>query len=218
VHDRGAAELHPRLERDIRFDLHRDVDPGRGRVDHGDAGDHPARDQAAIELGSENGELRAVIHSLDRHRVVAADGSHRAAFGTSDRQHIGEVDLALGVVPPDPVEGRTEHLGVEDVHRGVDLGDRALLLGRVALLHHGEDVTGAGLADDPPVAARVRDLGGEDRDSVPVRAMGVEKLGKGRAVEQRDVSREYYDRPVEVRVARGTDSCQVGVSRGIEDA
>ncbi len=56
----------------------------------------------------------------------------RCAVGAEDRQRVGQVDLALGVVGRDPAQGVDHRAAGEGVDAGVDLLDRELLVGGVA--------------------------------------------------------------------------------------
>ena len=49
----GAVDLGLLMDRDITPERDVGVDPGSGRVDHGDSGSHPALDDPTVELGSE---------------------------------------------------------------------------------------------------------------------------------------------------------------------
>ena len=60
------------------------------------------------------------------------------------------------------------------------------------------DLAGARVAHDPPVAGRVRDLGGEDGDRVAVGDVRGEQLAERVAVEQRDVAGEHDDGAVDL--------------------
>ena len=117
------------------------------------------------------------------------------------------------------VGGLAQPGGVEGEHPGVDLGDRALLVGRVLLLDDREDVARTHLAHDPAVPRRIGDVGGEDRDGVAVGRVGREQLGQRRAVEQGDVTRDHDDGAVD-DCADGLGGSlvagEVGVSGGVE--
>ena len=83
--------------------------------------------------------------------VVAAEHLGRVAGGVRDdgavgvdqqRDHVGQVLLALGVLGGELAEGLHQQRRLERVHAGVDLADRPLVGGRVALLD--DRVHGAG--------------------------------------------------------------------------
>jgi hypothetical protein len=68
---------------------------------------------------------------------------------------VGEVELPLRVVGVEVLEGAPERIGLEEVEGGVQLLDRALILGRVLLLDDAEDFA-VFIADDAPVRQRHR--------------------------------------------------------------
>src|SRR5699024_6658217 len=152
---------------DVLLELYVHVDPGGRRVHHGDTGLHPGGDHTAVQLHAEGGQLHPVVHALDQHRVVGGQCAHRPAVGTGQGHHIGEVHLALGVVPVQPAERPAQHAGVHHVHRGVDLGQGELSVGGVLLLHDLGDLA-VGAAHHPAVPAGVGEVGGEHGDGVAV--------------------------------------------------
>ena len=137
-----------------------------------------------------------------------------AAVAVREADDVGEVHLALRVVPAEATERAAQHRGVEDVDRGVDLRDGALGVVGVLLLDDRDDVAGARVAHDPAVAGRVGDLGGEHRDGVAVRGVRLEQLAERGAVEQRHVARDHDDGALDlVRRRLGEARPAVGVDR-----
>lgn len=112
---------------------------------------------------------------------------------TQDRQHIGEVLLALAVVRTHLAERVREQLPVEREHPGVDLPDRALLLCGVLVLDDLGDRTGRRVADDPSVPGGVGDLGAEHGDGVGVGGVGGGERGERLAGQQRGVAADHDD-------------------------
>src|SRR5690606_21073282 len=63
--DRGGAEqLGAGADDGVPAEGDVGVDPGGGRVHDGDALAHPPVDHAAVQLGPQPGQLRAVVHAL----------------------------------------------------------------------------------------------------------------------------------------------------------
>ncbi len=162
------------------------MDPGGRRVDDGDPVRHPAAQDAAVELGCEVGELDAVVDALGLQVVVQDVAADPVAASCRLPDHIGEVELALGVLRLETRQPFGEELGVEDVDAGVDLGDPELVGTGVAVLDDPGDPVA--VADDPSVAGGVRQHGGEDGDRVALFAVGGHQVDQGLPGEQRDVA------------------------------
>ena len=203
--DRRAVQLRAGQEGHVPLELDVHVDPGGRRVDHRHALAHPVLEDPPVHLGAQGRQLHPVVDALDQDRVVGAQRAHVAAVGPRDRQHVGQVHLALRVVAAQPPERAAQDVGVEHVDGGVDLGDRALLVVGVLLLDDAEHVTRAGLAQDAAVARRVGHLGGEHRDRVAVGVVRLEQLVQRRRVEQRHVAGDHDDGTAEQRVRRRPD-------------
>src|SRR5699024_10839640 len=100
------------------------------------------------------GELDPVVDALDLVPVAGGPGADPVAVAPQDRQGVGDVLLALGVVGGQALHDLGQQGAVEGVHTGVDLVDRALLIGGVGVLDdagHGA----VGLPHDTAVAVCV---------------------------------------------------------------
>jgi hypothetical protein len=152
-------------DQDVLRQGHADVDDGRPRVDDGHAGELVALDDPALRLGTDAGELNAVVDLEGLGGVLERVGDNGLPVAAQDRQHIGEVELPLCVVGPDLGERREKGLAGEREDPGVDLGDPALLLARVAVGLRLDDPLDAavGRPHDPAIAPRVIEHGGQDR-------------------------------------------------------
>ena len=135
----------------------------------------------------------------DLHVVVRLEDGDRVARADELADGVGEVELALAVLGPEPLERRPKLPGVENVDRRVDLGDRALLVACVAGL---DDFLEAPVAasDDPPVVAGVVALEGKDRRGRAGAAVSLdetlESLGRDRsrvAAHHEHVAREAVE-------------------------
>ena len=173
---------------DVRLDLDVGLDPGRLRVDDRDPGEHVAQVDPVAEDGRGLGELGPGVHPcLERLRREV----NRDLLAVPDEQpdRVGEVELALGVVRLDPVEGRPELLGAEDVDRGVGLAERELLGGRVAGLDDPLEAP-VGAPHEPPVGARVVVLDPEHRRGGAGLAVSPDEVAQQLGVEQYRVAGE----------------------------
>ena len=155
---RAALELGERLDHGVAADAHRGVDPGRAGVDDRHAAAHVLLEDAALGDLLGVGEVDAVVDAV--REVGVADGVRRdrPAGVAHGGQHVGQVELALGVVGVERRQRGDQRAAVERVDAGVDLADLELLGGRVAGrlgLGHAQDRAVA-VADDAAVGARAR--------------------------------------------------------------
>ena len=111
-------------------------------------------DDAPVQLGGQLGQLHPVVDARHQRGVVDVLGPHDPAVLPDDGDHVGEVELLLGVVRPQPAQRRAQHLDVEGVHACVDLADGLLRRGGVGLLDDADDLAVLG-AQDAAVARRV---------------------------------------------------------------
>ncbi len=111
----------------VGLDLDVGLDPGRLRVDDGDAGQHVLLVDAVAECSGRFRELGAGVHALGLGRVGSDVGGDTLAILNEIDDGVGEVQLPLAVVRVELLERRPDPVGVEDVDRRVDLVDRELL-------------------------------------------------------------------------------------------
>ena len=192
----GAFELCAGQDGDIAADGDLDVDPGGVRVDDGRSAAHRGLHGATVELGTGGGELDPVVDPGEFTGVVGTVGAHRVAVVAGDAEHVGEVELALGVVGAQPGQGVPQDGGVEGEDTGVDLGD-GLFGGRgVLLLDDGSDLVLV-VTDDAAVTVGVRQVRGEHRHGR--RHLGVRgvQVTEGVAGQQRDVGVRHDDGALE---------------------
>ena len=123
MHDRVGLELHAGL------------DPGRGWVEDRHAGVHVREVDPVAKRCRGGGELGAGVHALGLGRVVGEMSHDALAAAHEIADGVGQVELALRVVRLEPVQGRPEQVGPEDVDRGVALAKLELLGRRVSGLH-----------------------------------------------------------------------------------
>ncbi len=143
-----------------------DVEPGGRRVHHGHAGPHRPLQQPVVQQPAGVRQLHPVVDAED---VPVVGGDHRAhpvAGPAQDLQGVGQVLLALRVVRGDLGERAHQQLGVEGEDPGVDLVDLPLGVRGVLLLDDRGDRAVRLVAQDPAVAERLRDHGGEHGDAV----------------------------------------------------
>ena len=189
---RRAAQDRHRLEHRVAADLDVRVHVGRRGVDHGDPGEHVRLEDAALQERADLGEGDAVVHPEHDLPVLGDVRPDAAAVAAQDRHGVGQVQLALRVVGAQPPERVVQRRGVEGVDARVDLGDGQLLGRRVALrlrLDDPRDVA-VGVADDPPVAPRVRVLGAQQRRGGAAGRVRVDERLQRRPVDERRVARQ----------------------------
>ena len=100
-------------------------------IDDGHPGELVADVDARLGQGGDLGQLAAVVDLRELLLVGDLIGLRGALAGAQDRDHVGQVVLALGVVGPDLGQGLSQGGTLEGEHARVDLADVALELGRV---------------------------------------------------------------------------------------
>ena len=90
--------------------------------------------ETAVHLGAEFGQLDAVVRARALPVVGELEGTRGTPGGGSGREDIGQVDLALIVVGTQGSQGGAQEVRVEGIDARVDLVDRGLLGGGIALL------------------------------------------------------------------------------------
>ena len=138
------------------------VDPGGPRIDDRHAGEHVRLVDPVAELCRGDRKLRAGVDAERRELVGTAPRRGPPTVGDQVGDRVGEVQLALGVVRIELLERRPERAGGEDVGRGVELPDLALLRRSVPVLDDRFDASVVA-ADDPAVRERPHRLEREDR-------------------------------------------------------
>ena len=138
----------------------------RLRRDHGDAGIERGGAQALLQDGFGFGELRlgidpahVVLPGFDR------DGVEPHLAG--DRDGVGQVEFAFGVVVADAVEDRERHVAAQRHQAGVAERDGAL--GRARVLVLADRHQRFALHDQPAVAGRIGRPEAEHRHRLAVR-------------------------------------------------
>jgi hypothetical protein len=194
---RGPEQLRARLHDGVPADGHVDVDPRGGGVDHGDPAALVGGNDAAVEFGGEFGKLNPVVDARDERAVVDVLRPHPHVVAPQDFDGVGEVELGLRVVGPQPAQGGTQRVSVERIHAGIDLADRELLWGGVRLLDDADD-SAVLRADYAPVSGRVRHPRREHRRGRKCRSVLADQFGQRVCVEHGHVARSDHDRAVEV--------------------
>ena len=139
------------------------------------------------------GEVDAVVDAERERRVGDGVGADELAVGAQERQHVGQVELALGVVGGEAAERVEQVAARERVDAGVDLADRLLLGRRVAgrlRLDHALDAAVGG-ADHAPVAGRVLELHRRHRRRGAALLVRLRERGDRLGGDQRHVAVEH---------------------------
>ena len=119
------------------------------------------------------------------------------AVGADDRDHVGQVELLLRVVGPQPAQRRAQRRDVEGVHAGVDLANGLLRRRGVGLLDDADDLTVLG-AQDAAVTGRIGQRRGQHGRGGRLGAVRGDQVGQRVGVQQRDVARGHDDDAGEV--------------------
>ena len=173
---------------------------------------------APLELARCHRELCAGIHAEALGRVGRDEREHIAAGGATDLEHVGQVELALGVIAAHLHERLEERLRVEAVEPGVAFRDRGLGGVGVLLLDDALDAP-VGVADDAPVAEGVVELHREHHHGRARLGAHARELADGFGRDERAVARQDEQRPVEVgkRVFAGENRIGRAALSGLDD-
>ncbi len=159
---------------------------------------------AALHDATGLGQLSAGVHAQALLGVVGLVGEHGAARLAGDGQHIGEVELALGVVRVHLIQRLEERSGVEAVEARVALGDGGLFERSVLLLDDAGHLPGT-IAHDAAVAEGVFQFHGEHHHGGIVLLAQGAHLADGLGADERRIAGEHHHGAVEAgkRVLRG---------------
>ncbi len=149
--------------------------------DDGHPGSHQPLQDLALGERVDLGQPDPVVDAERLGGVGQLVGDDGVLAGPEHRQHVGEVELALGVVGPHLAERIEQRAALEGEDPGVHLADRELELGGVARrlrLHHALDGAVRG-ADDAAIAGRVLDDRGDHRGGGAITLVRVEQSGEG---------------------------------------
>ena len=192
----GTHEHDLGKQLDILRDLRVRADPDLVGVDHGDAGGHMRVVDAALHDLGDLGQLDAGVDAQALGGVVGGERQHGAASVAADLEHVGEIELALGVIIADLGQRVEQGAGVEAVEAGVALVDRCLLGRGVLLLDDALDLP-VGIADDAAVAGGVVQLHGEHHHGGVVLVAHLCQAGDGLGLDERAVAGEHRQGAVE---------------------
>ena len=130
--DGVAVELRARLDHGVGADHDADVDARARRLDDRHTGEHVAFVDAPLRLLAHGCEPGAVVDPEQHRGILDAQRGDVLLARPQQRDHVGQVELALRVGGADLGERVEQRAGVEGVDAGVDLVDRELMLARVA--------------------------------------------------------------------------------------
>ncbi len=185
-----ALEHAADVDRDVAPAAERAANVDPRRVHNRGAGLHQRAGEARLHEALDRRELRAVVDA-ERHRRIRGDVRfHRNAGGDRQRDDVGQVVLALGVVVLERSDEAAQERRRRCQRAGIDLGDRALLGRRVALLDDGTHRSVGGAED----AAQARWVGRARRQH--------HELARRRDFGKRRVGRRRDQRAVAVRDER----------------
>src|SRR5256885_1138361 len=98
-------------------------------------------------------------------RILALPRRHRHALFHGESDHVGEVILVLRIAVAELREPAREPPAAERHEAGIDFADRAFLVARILFFNDALYAAGA-RAHDAPIAARIVELGREERDAI----------------------------------------------------
>ena len=150
----------------------------------------------ALRDGGDLGQLDPVVDLQQLLGILQLERVDGPLVGAHDRQHVGQVVLALGVVGPHLLQRHQQRVAVEREHARVDLADLTFVLGRVAVglgLGHPLDRP-VRRSDHPPIAGRIRQLDGHDRRRRMRPAVRLDQRAQRLGPHQRHVAVDHHHR------------------------
>ena len=132
---------------------------------------------------------RELEHAVDARAAVDVGLVDRHGASLEQRDGVGQVALALGVVRLDPGKRLGERRRAERVDADVDRGDLELVGARVARLDDALD--GRAGAHDAPVGVRRRDAGDRERAVDALLLTGLAHGPDGLGADRRRVARQH---------------------------
>ena len=209
AHLRAAHQKRLWQKLHVALDAHVGTDPHLIGIDHGHARRQVLGVDAPLQMLRRLGQLDARVHAQALRSVRAGKRQHRPSGATADLQHVGEVELALGVVVAHLLQSLEQRTGVEAVEAGIALAD-GRLLGRGVLLLHDARHAPLRIAHDAPVAEGVVRLHRQNHHSRARFLADAHQLGDGSRRDERAVAGEDHERPIEVGQGVGAHGHRAG--------
>lgn len=135
----------------------------------------------------------------------------QAELGDEKREGIGQVKFPLCIFSVNALQDIEEHVGIENVNSGIDLGNPFLLRRGVLLLNNFFEAA-ARSANDAPIAGRVGHDDGKYRGAGTAGAVLGEEFQGGRSGEQGNIAGKDED------VAREIAELPLGLLNGVSGA
>ena len=191
----GAVEARERRDHGVLADRHVHVDHGRGRVDDRDAGEHVALVDPALRHRPDRRQSHPVVDA-EFGGVADLVGEDAPLVRSHDLQHVGQVQLALGVVASHLIERRDQRRALERKDPRADLADPQLHLGGVAGRLGLDDALDRPVRrpHDPSVPARIIEHRGSERRSRARLGMRLRQPGERVRRDQRVIAVQHDDR------------------------
>ena len=131
-----GAEEDIGADDDIRADLGVETEIDRRRIDQRRAAGHGGAAEPRLQHRFGDGEIAPRINT-EQLLHIALDGDARMPPVPRQGDHVGEVDLALGVVGRGAVKKRKQMRPGDRHHARIAEPDQAFLIGRVAIFDDG---------------------------------------------------------------------------------
>ena len=158
--DSGSRNARERADDGIDADIHLGIHRHGLRPFDGDAVEHQpahfARAQNAVGIG----QFHAVVDAQNLAGIGRSQRCHAYIRADQDRDHVGEVVFAGGIVGPNPVDVIPERRGFEAVDSGIDFA-HGKLRGGAGFMFDNFANAAIRAADNSSVAGRIRHFGGE---------------------------------------------------------
>ncbi len=129
--------------------------------------------------------------------VIARQRQHRTASTAANLQHVGQIELALGIVVANLGQRVEQSTRVKAVEPGVAFA-QSRLFGRCVLLLHDARHRASLVAHDAPVPERIVQFHGQHHHGSVIALARLDQLRNRSGRDKRAVARQHHQRAVEV--------------------
>ncbi|MNZ15789.1 hypothetical protein D3C78_327460 [compost metagenome] len=188
-----VAEFDLALDDDVDVDHHflPDLEGAAqieaGRIDQGDPGDHQLLGLHLLIAALEGRQLDPVVGPFHLHGAVRMDGGDGAAIPMGHGDHVGEIELPLGVLVVQTGQPATQLGAIGHQHTGIHLADGELFGVGILLLDDADYL--AVFTDDTAIAGGVVQHHCQQRHAVV--GLGGQQPLQGLGLDQRGVAVEH---------------------------
>ena len=195
---RRTMQLRIRVNNHILTHPNIHINPRGGRINDRRPIHHGGLHRAMIQLPSGLRQLHPIIHPGNLLGVSNSEPPHRMPTTTSNRQHIRQIQLPLGIIGVKLPQCLTQHISVKRKHARIHLGDCQRFLIRILLLHNGHNLT-LPVANNPTIAGRVGNIRSQHGHRGRHGRVGVDKPLQSGGPQKRHIRIRHHNRAGKIR-------------------